>query len=282
MSDRILLVGASSPVGRAVGDELVRGGHHLVKTSRSGSDEFETLDATDLVQAAQVLDRVNPRTVVYLARPELGTAPSDTVDAVAQTLREFAIRCAERGVERLVFASSAAAYGTSRSRPLRETDPPDPASPYARLKLRSEKVLAEVSASLGLASTSLRLFNVYGQGFSKSLVNRLGLRDESPVEVFDTGDFVRDYVHVADVARAFGAAVELADPGPTVFNVGTGVGTSNHALLALLPASSIRRVAFAGPPSVSIADTSRAHELLGFDASVKLQEALDDPRFFLS
>lgn len=123
----------------------------------------------------------------------------------------------------------------------READALQPASIYAATKLAQEELVRVAAGSLGLASTILRFQNVYGEG--QSLANpytgilsifstriRLGLS----LPIFEDGAESRDFVHVADVARAVLAGVASDAPGSVTLNVGSGEPTSIMAVAQLL------------------------------------------------
>jgi UDP-glucose 4-epimerase len=285
MTSRVLLVGSSGPLGRAVARELITRGQDLTRASRSADDAVGSarLDATDSAQVRQVLERVRPSAVVYLARPALDGAGdvAARVDSDVDSLRSFATECSRFGVQRIVFASSAAVYGTSSAHALSETDPVVADSPYAALKLRSEAVLAEAGEAGGFTTISLRIFNVYGAGFSGSLVNRLAVGQGTPPRVHDTEGFVRDYIHASDVAHAFVLGLEEPSPEPAVLNVGTGLGTTNRRLLQLCPKAAYEASGEPDVASFSIANISRIHSRWGFQPRVTVESAIGDPdRFF--
>jgi UDP-glucose 4-epimerase len=279
VTNGVLVVGGSSPLGRATGLALTAAGHRVILTARKSAAGFTPLDVDDNARVEQLLREELPSSVIYLASPRL-SEDGDTaalVNGSLRALREFALRYAETGARRLVFASSAAVYGTSATTARREVDPVEPGSAYAELKLRSEELLAEVDAQTALETLALRIFNVYGAGFSQSLVNRLVASDEGEVALFDTADFVRDYIHASDVSDAFVRAVEVVSLDESVVNIGTGVATSNRDLLAMLPESHHRTVPFEAAPSVSIADTARQRAVLDFEPRVALKLAVQDP-----
>jgi UDP-glucose 4-epimerase len=89
-----------------------------------------------------------------------GDSDANTVEFAVGALRRFAFDCASHGVERMVFASSAAVYGTDSDTPRCEDDEVHADSPYAELKLRSEHALQDISGSTTLSALSLRIFNV--------------------------------------------------------------------------------------------------------------------------
>jgi UDP-glucose 4-epimerase len=156
---------------------------------------------------------------------------------------------AETGVDRLVFSSSAAVYGTPPTELVVEDTPKAPASPYGESKLIGEWLLRDQGVAAGLRHTSLRYFNVVGSG-------EAGLYDASPHNLFplvfaalaagrtpringddyDTpdGTCVRDYVHVSDLAVSHVAAARRLDAGEAVeaaYNLGSGGGVSVREIM---------------------------------------------------
>ena len=150
-----------------------------------------------------------------------------------------------RGIDRVVLSSSAAWYGTPQAELVTEDAPARPESPYGQSKAASEWLLRAVAVAVpGLRQTSLRYFNVVGSGtpaladhsphnlFPKVL--RAISQGESPVLFGDDyptpdGTCIRDYVHVADLARAHVAAAQHLDAGQDcapAYNVGRGEGFS--------------------------------------------------------
>ncbi len=279
----IVVVGASGPIGRAVANELAAQGNNVTRLSRSGGKSSEQFDVTSSRQTQIVLAREQPDAAVFLARPDINDSSTvaDYVTSGVNTLRNFAMQCQEHNVRRLVFASSAAVYGTDNESPRRETDAVHTDSAYAELKLDSERAIHEIAAASTLSVISLRLFNVFGPGLSTSLVNRLAMTDGPKPLVFDTHQFVRDYVHVSDVARAFVFAAVNADSSPSVINVGTGIGTSNRSLLRLFPQSNYTTVPPVEGKSISVADISRARAQLAFEPTVGLSTAIAQSGLFL-
>lgn len=284
MTAGVLIVGAASPLGRSISVELRQLGLQTTGTSRQPREGFERLDVADGDQSQQLLERLQPDTVIYLARPDLTNSTNAPlhVDSAVQSLRRFATQCSEQSVRRFIFASSAAVYGTAGITPRTEADQVSGISHYAALKLRSESVLAQVNNSTSLSVLALRIFNIFGPGFASSLVNRLSLGADPPPLVHNTEHFVRDYIHVADVARAFALSVDADNAVPMVVNVGTGLGTSNTALLAMIPAANYQTsIDFFGS-STSVGDISLIRTLWDFEPRVTLERAIRSPGEFLS
>jgi UDP-glucose 4-epimerase len=134
------------------------------------------------------------------------------------------------GEVRLTYLSSGGAvYGDAPSLPVDEDAACSPRSPYAETKLAAEQKVC-AAAARGAAARVLRVGNVYGarqrhdrgQGLVATMLHAEATG--APVVVFGTGDAVRDYVDVRDVAEAVVALQDLG--GAPVLNVGTGVGHS--------------------------------------------------------
>ncbi|MFD4422730.1 UDP-glucose 4-epimerase GalE [Agromyces sp. NPDC058484] len=148
------------------------------------------------------------------------------------------------GVDRIVFSSSAAVYGTPDVDLVTEGTAEHPESPYGESKLIGEWLIADQARATDLRHTSLRYFNVVGSGTTRVF-------DASPHNlfplVFDAllegrtpringddyptpdGTCVRDYIHVADLAAAHVVAARRLDAGDAiepVYNLGSGDGVS--------------------------------------------------------
>ena len=150
-------------------------------------------------------------------------------------------------VQRIVFASTGGAiYGEVPSRAANEQTPARPYSPYATSKLSFEHYLETFRQQYGLESSILRYANVYGPlqnphveaGVVAIFTDRLLAGQAVTVNAMRaTGDegCLRDYVFVADVARANIAAANGLTP--PLLNVGTGIGTTTQELVRQLAAT---------------------------------------------
>ncbi len=150
----------------------------------------------------------------------------------------------DAGVRRIVFSSTAATYGEPETVPIDETAPNAPTNTYGHSKLAVDRMLAGEALAHGLGAISLRYFNVAGAdaGFGErhavethliplALQVAAGERERLVVYGEDwptpDGTCVRDYIHVADLARAHQLALDACEPGThRIYNLGNGAGFS--------------------------------------------------------
>jgi len=175
--------------------------------------------------------------VIHLAArisvPESFEIPEEYYEVNVKATERLFSACVESGVRKVIFASSAAVYGSSeKERKIVGQEFP-PESPYAQTKLDGEK-LAESYATRETKFTVFRFFNVFGQGQSADspyssvipiFVDRI-CRGESVIIDGDGGQ-TRDFIHVSDVAKTVLQAAEQTDSTPfDIVNLGTGYGVS--------------------------------------------------------
>jgi UDP-glucose-4-epimerase GalE len=194
------------------------------------------------------------------------------------------------GVNKLVFSSTAAAYGIPKVAPIPETEPSIPINPYGESKVMVERMIETLDRYRGFRSIRLRYFNACGSEPASGLgechdpethLIPLILRavlTGNPVTVFGDdyetpdGTCIRDYVHVSDLAQAHVLAVEhlLKGGDAGVFNVGTGAGHSVKEVLAAVEAVTGKKVPFQlgprreGDPPQLVADSKKLRQTLGW------------------
>lgn len=140
----------------------------------------------------------------------------------------------KHNVRKLIFASSAATYGTPQRLPIAEGHPQLPESPYGITKMATEHYLRFFKAAHGLNFTALRYGNVFGprqdpNGEAGVIAIFTGrILAGQPIRIDWDGEQQKDFVYVGDVARAGVMALERGDG--EIFNIGTGIGTSVNAL----------------------------------------------------
>lgn len=189
----------------------------------------------------------------------------------------------DAGGKRVIFSSSAAVYGDQERLPVGENADKHPKSPYALQKLESEMFLKLWSDIYGMETVSLRYFNVYGEGqnpegpYASAIPIFLKQKKLSkPLTIIGDGTQTRDFVNVKDVVLANIRAMESVVVGKgEAINIASGKSVSINDIAELIggPKENL-------PPRLeikdSLADISRAKELLGWEPKVKLEEGIGE------
>jgi UDP-glucose 4-epimerase len=252
---KILVTGAAGYIGSVVTEQLLANGHEVVafdnlrhgfRAAVHPEARFVEGDLLDAPLLTRLLAAERPGAVVHLA----AEAAIDNADPG----RFFRVNVTgginlldamvTAGVERLIFSSTAAVYGEPEAVPLTEEARKEPTNAYGESKLAFERILAWYRLAHGLRHISLRYFNAcgatarYGQaGRAETHIlpllfeTALGQRDRFQIygTDYDTpdGTCIRDYVHVADIARAHLLGLERIDAlGARAYNIGSGTGYS--------------------------------------------------------
>lgn len=205
------------------------------------------------------------------------------------------------GVKQLIYSSSAAVYGIPQYLPLYEAHPTQPINDYGRSKVAIEAMLAQFAAQhADWRIIVLRYFNVAGTHDSGLLKEHAGKAPRSLVShiaevargnipylaVFGDdyptvdGTFVRDYVHVMDVAEAHCGAIDYMPhhQGFLPLNIGTGQATSVLELVRVFENITSKTIPVSMQPAsdkdvpLSCADISRAEKYLGWKAYRSLED----------
>ena len=267
-------------------DDLSRGDRGRVKELEELGLRFVRVDIRDRVEVEKALREARPVGVAHLAAlisvPESFEKPDLYMAVNVEGTRNLVSAANEVGVERFVYASSAAVYGNPVRLPIDEEHPTKPISPYGESKLLGEKcVLNEFRGS----AFSLRLFNVYGRGQNPEyagvitkFLERVS-RGEPPI-IYGDGEQTRDFVYVGDVADAFIQALTSNLRGAYVFNIGTGNAVTINQLariiieLAGLNVEPIYADPRPGDIRHSYANISRIKSVLGWQPKISLEEGL--------
>jgi len=199
----------------------------------------------------------------------------------------------EKGIDRLVCASTGGAIIGDVPPPVHENMVPRPASPYGASKLALEGYCSAFSQSYGMSCLALRFSNVYGphsyhKGSAVAAFMRKILRGET-ITVYGDGNQTRDFVYSTDIAAAITMALENSSVSG-VLQLGTGVETSVNQLLEILRETVGPRYAFdvdyqparAGEILYSCCDISKAKAEMEYNPIVDLQEGVAQTwRWFL-
>ena len=211
----------------------------------------------------------------------------------------------EHNVKQLVFSSSATVYGSPSELPLRETSTVGVGltNPYGKTKYMIEQIIQDYcAADPAFEATILRYFNPIGahqsgqigenpNGIPNNLlpyVAQVAVGKLQSVGVFgndyDTpdGTGVRDYIHVVDLARGHVAALQHMKAGASIYNLGTGSGTSVLEIIKAFSKACGHDLPYeikprrAGDIAACYADCSKAERELGWRAELSIEQACAD------
>jgi UDP-glucose 4-epimerase len=252
-------------------------------------------DVADTALVEKIIAEYKVRETVHFAAklivPESVADPLDYYLANTVKTRALIATLLRHGVNRFVFSSTAAVYGTPGLEPVDEDTPTLPVSPYGSSKLMTEWMLRDSAAAYGLNYVALRYFNVAGAdplGRSGQLTanathlikvaceTATGKRKQ--MQVFGTdyptpdGTCVRDYIHVTDLVSAHVEALRHLRAGGATLTLNCGYGTGHSVLEVIDTVKRVSGVNFpvvmsprrAGDPPAIVAAAARIHEALGW------------------
>lgn len=294
---RILVTGGAGFIGSHVAEAYLAVGHEVLVVDNLSSGKRENLPAGARFEQLDIRDKEisalcqdwRPEVICHqAAQVDVRRSVADPVfDAEVNILGMLGLLEAARAarVAKVIFASSGGAiYGEQETFPAPETHPLNPCSPYGVSKLAGEKYLGYYRQVYGLPYVALRYANVYGPrqdpfgeaGVVAIFASKL-IRGEQPI-INGDGRQTRDYVFVADVARANLLALKPGLSG--AFNIGTGQETDVVSLfgelrsLAGSSAPAEHGPAKAGEQRRSVLDARLAADRLGWRPEVGLKEGL--------
>lgn len=276
---------------RVVVIDNLRSGKEENLAEVAGSVDFHVVDIRDYDAVAPLLQGA-PKVFHLAAIPSVPRSitepvPSHTAN-IDGTFNVFRA-ASEGGAGRVVYAASSSAYGDTEVLPKVESMVPMPKSPYAAQKLMGEYYASVFASCFGLASTSLRFFNVFGPRQDPSSpysgVLSLFMRcliERRPPTIFGDGEQSRDFTYVEDVAelclKASNAPADVVSG--QMYNAGNGGRfTLNETWRMLCKIEGVEMEPVYGPPRAgdvrdSQADTARAVRDLGHAPQFTFEEGL--------
>ncbi len=249
---RVLITGVTGFIGSHLAEKLISEGCEVYGVIRRvASRDLEVIkkilkdivlvteDITDYVSIRNALKTAKPDVVIHLAAL---TPVRDSFERPFQyqqanflgtmNVAHAMLELPDPQTRKLVAASTAEVYGLQEKKPLTEEFVLKPTSPYAVSKAAADLYLQMMFQTFGLNGVILRPANTYGRKFDKSfiveyLVTQMLNREKVYVGAPDS---LRDYMYIDDHINAYLLAMKKEEADGQVFNVGTGVGTSNREL----------------------------------------------------
>lgn len=303
---RILVTGGAGFIGSHLVDLLISQGHQVTVLDNESTGKrayvnpaatFIAGDVRNKADLAPIFEAGLDAVMHIAGQASIRLSFMDpSADLNVNTLGTINIidLCMAHRVPRLLFASSMTIYGNPSQSPTPEDHAPMPLSNYAVTKYAAERYAhiagARTDLDFPFHVTSFRMFNVYGprqsltnayQGVFAIFIGNV-LRGE-PINIHADGEQSRDFVHVADIARAWAGALDDPRSYGQVINLGTGQPTSVNTLCdAVLDSFGLDRASYTvihhpaqpGDIRTSAADVTRAHDLLNWQPSIPFAEGI--------
>ncbi len=301
----ILVLGGAGYIGSHTVQALVEAGRDVAvadnlstgfKKSVSPEARFYEADIRSRAELERVFDHEDIEGVIHFAASsQVGESMKDPLKYYDNNLAGTKVlleTMVAHGVNKIVFSSTAAAYGEPERVPIMEADKTEPANCYGETKLSMEKMMKWVSVAHGLKYVALRYFNACGahpeaeigeahnpETHLIPLILQVPLGQREKIMIFGDdyptrdGTCVRDYIHVCDLAQAHILALDYLIKGGEcdVFNLGNGIGFTVKEVVERarevtghpIPAETAERRP--GDPAQLIASSEKAKKVLGWD-----------------
>ncbi len=301
---RIVVTGGGGFIGSNLVKHLMRNNEVIVvddfstgrRENLQGIEENITL-VTGSITDQELITRLFKDVDYVFHQGALPSVPRSIDDPVTTNLvnvngtLSVLVAARDNNVEKLVFASSSSAYGDTPTLPKVETMSPHPQSPYAVTKVTGEHYLEIFNNVYELRTTSLRYFNVFGPGqdpdsqYSAVIPKFVrAITNDAPPTIFGDGEQSRDFTYVRDVIQANIRAAESRKADGEMLNVAKGDRTTVNELAGMIIRAFGKKgkiqpeYAPSRPGDVrhSLADISKARELIGYEPKYTLEDGLEE------
>ena len=301
---RYLVTGGAGFIGSHIAETLLRQGASVRVFDNIATGRQSNLDALKRLQGqlqiiqGDIGDRDAVRAAVagvevVFHQAALASVPRSIADPVTSLeiningTQNVLLAARDAGVRRVVYASSSSVYGNTPTLPKHEEMPPAPMSPYAVQKLTGELLCSVFTRIYQLETVALRYFNVFGPRQDPTseyaaVIPRFltALLEKRRPIVFGDGEQTRDFTYIENVVQANLLAATSRDAVGTAINIGCGERISLNSVLHLagellgITVEADYREPRPGDVRDSLADISKARQLLGYDPKINFRAGL--------
>lgn len=288
---KYVVVGGAGFIGSNLTDLLINEGHEVLVIDNLSTGNLDNVNSKasvlieDITNSPQSLTSTfkNYDGVFHLAalarvQPSIENPLEFNRANVDGTLNVL-VAARDAGIKRVVYSASSSAYGNAETFPTKEDHPTDPLSPYGLQKLIGEQYCRVFYHCYGLETVSLRYFNVFGERQSLDGAYKLVMGvfaqqrlEGKPLTITGDGEQRRDFTYVGDVAKANLLAMSSDNVGKgDVINIGNGDNRSINQLADLIGGDK-SYIKARLEPKQTLADNSKAKELLGWSPSISIED----------
>jgi UDP-glucuronate 4-epimerase len=304
----ILVTGCAGFVGSHLTNRLLSLGYKVI-----GIDNFDPFYARNIKESNMSAFKTNPAFQFHeldLCNANSLSVITDSIDAVIHLAAKAGVLPSikspdeylsvningthnvlkfmlDKGVSKLVFASSSSIYGNNKKIPFSEDDNTDfPISPYAFTKKSCELMNHNYHHLYNFDIVNLRFFTVYGPGQRPDLAIHKFVKQIDaglPIEIYGDGSTARDYTYIDDIVDGILKALQFVVSNQKVFEV-INIGNRSPVYLKELvekiyssmgaTPNIIYKSMQAGDVDITYANIDKAHKLLGYDPQTSIDEGL--------
>jgi nucleoside-diphosphate-sugar epimerase len=288
----ILVTGANGLLGGGLVRRLIACGRAVVAMDRSEPPEalswaeFVKADINDIDRLTRALSANRVDCLVHCGAVSgrvVAATPRDLLDINVRGTATVAEAARKAAVRRIVFCSSAAAYGNAVPEPLTESAPLNPTTLYGASKVCGEAILRAYAAEYALDVVALRIFQVFGPRRTTECYIRLMIENafaDRRTIIPQAASSRRQYVYVDDVVDALFLAATSAQRQHTAYHV-AGDSSLTLAEIAAIVADVVPGVdvefgvdSFGGQYTIGTVDLSLAQAELGYRPKVSLRDGI--------
>ncbi len=300
---RVLITGGAGFIGSHLTESLLKDGHFIRVLDNFSTGKRENLifdktyssleiiegDIRDLTlcqRAMKDIEYVFHQAALPSVQRSVEDPQTSNAVNVGGTLN-ILLAARDRGVKRLIYASSSSVYGDTPTLPKHEEMDPNPLSPYALQKYIGEKYCSLFFKLYGLETVSLRYFNIFGpkqdptsiySAVIPKFIDAL-LEGRVPI-IFGDGEQSRDFTYIDNVVRANLLAMSALHLNGEAINIACGKRTSLNQLISFLKeivgskVSPIYEEPRKGDVKHSLAEIRKGKQLLNYGPKVDIEAGL--------